>query len=36
MSRIYGGIHFMHDNIEGNKIGTKIGLYTIEKLKMKK
>jgi PAP2 superfamily len=36
MSRIYGGIHFMYDNEEGNKLGTKIGVLTIEKLKMKK
>ena len=36
MSRIYGGIHFMYDNEEGNKLGVKIGTLTIEKLKMKK
>jgi hypothetical protein len=36
MSRIYGGIHFMYDNVEGNKLGTKIGTLTITKLKMKK
>jgi PAP2 superfamily len=36
MSRIYGGIHFMYDNEEGSKLGTKIGVLTIEKLKMKK
>ncbi len=36
MSRIYGGIHFMYDNVEGNILGTKIGALTIEKLKMKK
>jgi hypothetical protein len=36
MSRIYGGIHFMYDNVEGNLLGKKIGTLTIEKLKMKK
>jgi hypothetical protein len=36
ISRIYGGIHFMQDNIEGKKLGEKIGLLTLQKLKLKK
>lgn len=35
MSRIYGGIHFMYDNEEGNKLGVKIGELTLQKLKFK-
>ncbi len=35
-SRLYGGIHYRHDNEEGNKMGTKIGNFTLEKIKMKK
>ncbi len=30
MSRVYLGIHFRYDSIEGNKLGDKIGKYVIE------
>jgi hypothetical protein len=36
ISRIYGGIHYSFDNEEGNKMGTRIGTFIVEKLKMKK
>jgi PAP2 superfamily len=36
MSRLYGGIHYRHDNEAGNLMGTKIGLFIIEKMKLKK
>ncbi len=36
MSRIYGGIHYWFDNEEGNKMGTKIGAFVIDRIKMKK
>lgn len=32
LSRLYGGIHFKHDNDEGNKVGIKIGQYIVQKL----
>ncbi len=35
MSRIYGGIHYWFDNEEGNKMGTKLGTFILEKLKMR-
>lgn len=35
ISRLYGGIHFMHDNEVGNTMGTKIGLFLVDKLKFK-
>ncbi len=35
-SRLYGGIHYRHDNDEGNKMGTKIGTFVLQKIKMKK
>ena len=36
MSRLYGGIHFRHDNDEGNKIGTKIGTFILQRINIKK
>jgi hypothetical protein len=36
MSRMYGGIHFRHDNEAGNLMGTKIGIFVLDKLKFKK
>ena len=27
MSRVYLGIHFRYDSIEGNRLGTRIGQY---------
>lgn len=35
-SRIYGGIHYSFDNIEGNKCGVKIGQFILQRLKMTK
>ena len=36
LSRFYGGIHFPFDNNEGNKAGIKIGIFILQKLKLKK
>jgi hypothetical protein len=36
MSRLYGGIHYRHDNDEGNKCGTLLGDMIVQKLKFKK
>jgi hypothetical protein len=36
LSRMYGGIHFRHDNEAGNLMGTKIGIFILNKLKFKK
>jgi hypothetical protein len=36
ISRIYGGIHFTHDNDAGNKMGIAIGNLVLQKIKMKK
>jgi len=36
MSRLYGGIHYRHDNDEGNKCGTMLGEMIVQKLKLKK
>ena len=36
MSRLYGGIHYRHDNDEGNKCGTMLGDMIVQKLKFKK
>ena len=35
MSRLYGGIHYRFDNDHGNEAGIKIGLYVLERLKLK-
>jgi hypothetical protein len=35
LSRLYGGIHFRCDIINGNKEGKQIGAFIVEKLKMK-
>ena len=36
MSRLYGGIHYRHDNDEGNKCGKMLGEFIVQKLKLKK
>jgi hypothetical protein len=36
MSRIYGGIHYPFDNVEGNKCGTMLGDLIVERLKFRK
>jgi len=33
MSRLYGGIHFRHDNEEGTRIGTLIGELVVEQMR---
>jgi hypothetical protein len=30
MSRVYLGIHFRYDSVEGNRLGTCIGDYAVE------
>jgi len=35
LSRLYGGIHFRSDIVNGNQEGKQIGMYIVEKLKMK-
>jgi hypothetical protein len=36
MSRLYGGIHYRFDNEHGNTAGNKLGVFIVEKLKLKK
>jgi hypothetical protein len=36
ISRVYGGIHYKFDCDEGNKAGTKLGMYIVGKLKLRK
>jgi hypothetical protein len=36
MSRIYGGIHYSFDNIEGNTCGRKLGEFVVQRLRFKK
>lgn len=36
MSRLYGGIHYRFDNNEGNKAGTRLGIFIVQRLKFKK
>ena len=36
MSRLYGGIHYYFDLIEGNKEGIKIGKIVADRIKMRK
>ena len=36
MSRLYGGIHYRFDNIEGNIYGKKLGEFVVQRLKLKK
>jgi len=36
ISRLYGGIHYRHDNDEGNKCGTMLGDMIVQKLKFKR
>lgn len=35
MSRLYGGIHYRFDNEEGNKAGTRLGEFILQRLKLK-
>ena len=30
MSRIYGGIHFMSDNVYGLQVGGEVGQYVVQ------
>jgi len=36
MSRLYGGIHYRFDNEQGNKAGTRLGEFIVQRLKLKK
>ena len=36
ISRLYGGIHYRFDNVEGNKAGRRLGEYIVGKLKLEK
>jgi hypothetical protein len=36
MSRLYGGIHYRFDNDQGNKAGTKLGEFIVQRLRLKK
>ena len=36
MSRLYGGIHYRFDNEQGNRAGTKLGEFIVQRLKLKK
>lgn len=36
MSRLYGGIHFRHDNDQGTILGTKIGVFILQRIQLKK
>jgi hypothetical protein len=36
ISRLYGGIHYRFDNNEGNKAGTRLGTFILQRLKFKK
>ncbi|TMI84377.1 MAG: vanadium-dependent haloperoxidase [Bacteroidetes bacterium] len=36
MSRLYGGIHYRHDNEEGSKCGKMLGELIVQRLKLKK
>ena len=36
MSRIYGGIHYPFDNVQGNKMGAQLGDMVIQRLRLKK
>jgi hypothetical protein len=33
LSRLYGGIHFRHDNEEGTRVGTEIGARVVERMR---
>lgn len=35
MSRLYGGIHYRFDNIEGNKVGRRLGELVVTRLTMR-
>jgi hypothetical protein len=36
MSRLYGGIHYRFDLVEGNKVGRRIGDLVIDRMRMKR
>jgi hypothetical protein len=36
LSRLYGGIHYRFDNIEGNIYGKKLGEFVVQRLNLKK
>jgi hypothetical protein len=36
ISRLYGGIHYRFDNMEGNNCGKKLGEFIVQRLKLKK
>ena len=35
LSRLYGGIHYRFDNVEGNKAGRLVGEMVVNRLRMK-
>lgn len=35
LSRLYGGIHYRFDNVEGNKVGRQLGEMVVNRLRMK-
>jgi hypothetical protein len=35
LSRLYGGIHYRFDNLEGNKVGKRLGEMVVDRLRMK-
>jgi hypothetical protein len=35
LSRLYGGIHYRFDNIEGNRVGRQLGEMVVKRLRMK-
>jgi hypothetical protein len=35
LSRFYGGIHFRFDNVEGNKVGRRLGEMVVNRLQMR-
>lgn len=35
LSRLYGGIHYRFDNLEGNKVGRRLGEMVVDRLRMK-
>lgn len=35
LSRLYGGIHYRFDNVEGNKLGRQLGEMVVNRLRMK-
>jgi hypothetical protein len=35
LSRLYGGIHYRFDNVEGNKVGKRLGEMVVDRLRMR-